>query len=278
MTMLNIGKYNTLRITKKVDFGLYLDGANYGEILLPRRYAPTECEVGDELEVFIYLDSEDRLIATTEKPKAIAGELAYLKIVAINKVGAFADWGLMKDLLIPFSEQDKPMIVGRSYVVAVFFDEQTETIAGSTKLRWFLEEENRYFHSGDAVDLMIIGRTDIGYKAAINQKFIGMLYENELYKTIRVGDTYKGYIKHIRQDKRIDLSLQPPSHQAHDDLMTQIVEHLKQQGGTSPLSDKASPEDIQKVFKTSKANYKRALGRLYKQGIILLSKDKVTLV
>lgn len=275
--MLKIGKYNTLKITKLVDFGVYLDGSNYGEILLPKRYVPENVEVGDSLDVFIYLDSEDRLIATTEQPKATVGELAKLKIVAVNKFGAFADWGLTKDLLIPFSEQDQRMEVGQSYIVAVYLDEKTESIVGSSKLRWFLEEQNQNFKSGDAVDLMIISRTELGYKAAINQKFMGLIYLSDLFQEINIGDKLKGYIKHIRLDNKIDLSLQPPAHQAHDELMIAILNHLKEQGGSSPLSDKASPDDIYVVFKTSKANYKRALGRLYKQKLIKLSKACVEL-
>lgn len=277
---MNIGQMNTLRITKTVTFGMYLDGGKYGEILLPRRYVPEGYEVDDELEVFIYLDSEDRLIATTETPLTQVGECAFLEVVDTARVGAFLDWGLPKDLLVPFSEQEARMEKGESYVVYTHLDERTESIIATSRLSKYLSESGHYFKAGQKVDLLIYGRSELGYKAVINHTHLGQLYENETFRTLAPGDRVEGYIKQVRDDMKIDLSLQEPgkSHVVTDDLIAQIVEHLRANGGSSTFTDKTAPELIYKEFQVSKAQFKRALGKLYKQKIVKLEPEKTSLL
>lgn len=277
---MNIGQLNTLRITKTVTFGLYLDGGKYGEILLPRRYMPEGCEVDDELEVFIYLDSEDRLIATTETPLVQVGECACLEVVDTARPGAFLDWGLPKDLLVPLSEQEARMQKGEKYVVYTHLDERTESIIATSRLSKYLSELGHYFTVGQRVDLLIYGRSELGYKAVINHTHLGQLYENETFQALKVGDKVEAYIKLVRDDMKIDLSLQEPgkSRLVTDDLIANIVEHLRANGGSSEFSDKTPPELIYKEFQVSKAQFKRALGQLYKQKIIKLEPGKTSLL
>lgn len=277
---MKIGQMNTLRITKTVTFGLYLDGGKYGEILLPRRYMPEGCEVDAELEVFIYLDSEDRLIATTETPLTQVGECACLEVVDTARAGAFMDWGLPKDLLVPLSEQESRMEKGRAYVVYTHLDERTESIIATSRLSKYLSELGHYFKAGQKVDILIYGRSELGYKAVINHTHLGQLYENETFRALKVGDKLEAYIKLVREDLKIDLSLQEPgkSKLVTDDLIADIVEHLRANGGSSAFSDKTEPELIYNEFKVSKAQFKRALGQLYKQKIIKLEPGKTSLL
>ena len=275
--MLKIGKYNLLRVVKEVPFGVYLDGANYGDILLPKRDVPKDCKPGSWLKVFIYLDSEDRLIATTKTPSAMVGECACLKVVAISKFGAFLDWGLPKDLLVPRREQVHLMQEGRSYVVYLYVDEQTQTIAASSRLEMFLNEFGNDFTAREAVELMIAERTEIGFKAVINGTHLGLLYANEVFQPLHIGQKLTGYIKAIRPDRKIDLMLQLPSAVAHDDLTQKILAHLQAQGGRSSFSDKSSPEAIYETFQVSKAHFKRAIGLLYKQKQIVIEPTGIRL-
>lgn len=273
--MLKVGKYNLLRAVKTTDFGLYLDGGNYGTILLPKRYVPKDCTIGSWVKVFIYLDSEDRLIATTATPKVQVGECACLKVVSLARFGAFLDWGLPKDLLVPRREQAHLMQEDRSYVVYVYVDDKTETIAASSRLELFLNEFNSDFEPRQAVDLMIADYTEMGFKAIINGTHLGLLYSNEIFQPLTIGQQLTGYIKGIRPDRRIDLMLQLPSAVAHDDLTQKILDHLQANGGHSHFSDKSAPEDIYREFQVSKVHFKRAIGLLYKQQKILLSKDGI---
>ncbi len=268
--MLKIGRQNLLRVTKATSFGVYLDGSNYGEILLPKRYVPQDCQPDSWLKVFIYLDSEDRLIATTETPLAQVGEVACLKVVAVNRFGAFMDWGLPKDLLVPRKEQAIPMQEGQSYVVCVYVDDHSETIVGSSRLDLFLNEFSSSFTPRQAVDLLIYERTDLGYKAVIDGTHLGLLYANEVFQPLSIGQRVQGYIKAIRPDQKIDLMLQLPSAVAHDGLTQKILDHLQARGGRSNFSDKSSPEDIYREFGVSKAHFKRAIGLLYKQQQIVI--------
>ncbi len=275
--MIEIGKYNQMQVIKKVDFGLYLDGEEFDSILLPTRYIPANCEVGDLLDVFIYLDSEDRLIATTEKPFAQVGECAYLRVVDVNQVGAFVNWGLSRDLLVPFSEQNGRMRVGGFYVVYIYLDESTNRIAASARLDNYLQETSAYFKPGQAVDLMISGDSEMAYKAVINDTHLGLIYKNEVFQSLKKGQKVKGFIKPLREDRRIDIALQLPGGETRDELMTHIIDHLEASEGSSDLTDKSPPAAIYKQYAASKANYKKALGRLYKQGLIKIGKDKIIL-
>lgn len=276
--MVEIGKLNTLTVLKNVDHGIYLDGEHLGEILMPERYVPDNCEVGDSIEAFIYLDSADLLIATTETPYVMVGECAYLKVVDVNQAGAFLDWGLPKDLLVPYSEQICPLKIGQSYTVLTYLDESTNRIAATQKLDTYLSEEAQYFKPEQAVDLLIFGKTDLGYKAIINNTHIGLIYKNEVFQTLTHGEKLKGYIKTIRPDRKIDLCLQLPGKDARDDLSSKILDHLKNNDGVSTLTDKSSPEDIYENFGVSKKNYKKAIGRLYKKRLIRIEKDKTILL
>ncbi len=276
--MLQIGKLNRLTLIKKVDFGMFLDGGKYGNILLPKRYVTDEMRIGDQLEVFIYLDSDDCIIATTEQPKVMVGECAYLQVKEVNAVGAFLDWGLLKDLLVPYGEQHKPMEVGRHYVVCVYLDPYTNRITASSRLNRHLEERASGLRLGQAVDLLICGKSDMGYKAVINHTHLGLLFRDDAFRPLSFGEKVKGFIKNIRPDRKIDVSLQAQGRDSRDDLADKILADLQRNGGVSYLTDKSAPDEIYKRFNVSKGNYKNALSLLYKQRKILIDADKITLV
>ncbi|MDO8282017.1 MAG: S1-like domain-containing RNA-binding protein [Thermodesulfovibrionia bacterium] len=276
--MAEIGRLNELRVVKEVGFGLYLDGGELGEILLPLRYVPEDCKVDDMLEVFIYLDSEDRIIATTEKPFAMVNDFALLKVVAVNSAGAFLDWGLPKDLLVPYSEQRPVMKEGESYVVRIYLDLNSNRLAASSKLDKFLNNEPGDLKPGQEVDLLICEQTDLGWKAIINNSYWGVLYDNEIFQPLNKGQKIKGFIKKIRDDKKIDLCLQKPGYEKVDDISETIITALKEQGGFIPVTDKSSPEIIYKLFGISKKTYKKAIGAIYKKKLITIENDGIKLV
>lgn len=275
--MLRVGDQNRLKIIKHTDFGIFLDGGKFGNILLPKRYVTEAMKIGDELDVFIYLDSDDCIIATTLTPKATVGECAFLEVKEVNQVGAFLDWGLPKDLLVPYSEQHKPMEVGRSYVVCIYLDD-TGRITASSRLNRHLEERASGLRAQQAVDLIICGRSDMGYKAVINHSHLGLIFRDDAFRTLLYGEKVKGFIKAIRDDRKIDLSLQQRARDSKEDLAEKILADLQKRGGVSFLTDKSEPEAIYKAFNVSKGNYKNALSLLYKQRKILIEKDKITLV
>ncbi len=276
--MIYIGRKNRMRVVKAVNFGLYLDGGEAGEILLPKREAPETCSPGDWLHVFVYNDSEDRLIATRQTPKAMVGECGYLKVRQQNDIGTFMDWGLSKDLLVPFNEQAWPMNPGRSYVVYLFLDEKTNRIAASTKYSRHLIEDGSGFQPGEKVRLMIASRTALGYKAVINDSHLGLIFKADVFQELKFGQQLYGYIKAIREDGKIDLTLQPAADEVRDQLEGKILDYLHRHGGVCRVTDKSPPELIYKTFGTSKANFKRALGRLYKKRRVLIEKHQVSLI
>jgi predicted RNA-binding protein (virulence factor B family) len=276
--MVYIGRTARLQIIREFDFGLFLHGGDLGDILLPRRYVPARYNIDDWLDVFIYLDSDDNLIATTQKPYAQVGECAYLEVVDTNSVGAFLDWGLQKDLLVPFKEQRVPMERGKSYVVYVFED-NSGRICGSSKLDSFLNEQNEdKFENNQEVDLLIASRSPMGYKAVINGSHLGLLHNSELLTTVKTGQKMKGYIRQIRPDDAIDLTLQKQGTEMKDELSEKILADLKKSGGVSNVTDRSPPEEIFARYQVSKGNYKKVLGQLYKDKKIILTKDKITLV
>ena len=275
--MAEIGVFNNLRVIKEVDFGVYLDGGEHEEILLPRRYVPENCKVDDNIRVFIYLDSEDRFIATTETPYAMVGDFALLKVVAVESVGAFLDWGLLKDLLVPFGEQSPTMEIGKSYIVKIYVDKQTNRIAATTRLDRYLDNEPGNFHAGQEVKLLICNQTDIGYKAIINGTHWGVLYSNEVFQPLKSGQKTKGYIKKVREDNKIDLSLHKPGYERVDDITDTIINVLKEQGGFISVTDKSSPETINKLFGVSKKTYKKAIGAIYRKRLITIESDGIRL-
>jgi predicted RNA-binding protein (virulence factor B family) len=275
--MVEIGKFNTLGVVKAVDFGVYLDGEALGEILLPRRYVPAGCQPGDSVEVFLYHDSEDRLIATTQRPHAGVGDLALLKAVAVNKFGAFLDWGLPKDLLVPFGEQQQRMKEGRSYLVYIYLDKTSRRIAASSKLKKFLTAQPTDFEKGQPVDLQIAGRTDMGYKAVIDRRAWGVLYHNEVFQKLQQGQRIMGFIKNVRSDGKIDLSLQKPGYEKVLDQSENIKAVIQAHGGFLDVTDKTSAERIYSLFGISKKTFKKAIGALYKAQRISLEKDGIVL-
>lgn len=272
----SVGRFNRLKVVKEVDFGLYLDGGRLGEILLPRRYVPDHAKLGEWLEVFIYRDSQDRLVATCDQPLASVGEVAYLRATQVNRTGAFLNWGMPKDLLVPFSEQRVPMEAGRSYVVYVYLD-NSGRLAASSKLSLYLEEHGEGFKSGQAVALLIASRSPMGYTAVIDGTHLGLIHQSEVLQPLRMGQKIKGYIKAVRADGKIDLTLQQPGKAGKDELAEQILAHLQENGGRSDLTDYSTPEAIFAQYRVSKARYKKALSQLYKDRKIAIFDDHIAL-
>lgn len=275
--MVEIGRINTLTVVKIVDFGIYLDGEERGEILMPKEYVPDNCFPDDEVKAFIYFDSEDRIVATTEAPNIMVGEFAWMKVVAVSSVGAFLDWGLRKDLLVPFREQRDPMVEGKSYLVYAYVDKASDRIVASTKIDKYLDQVFPEYEMGQEVDLLIARKSDLGYSVIINNAHWGLIYDNEIFQPLKIGQKLKGYIKSIREDEKIDVSLQPMGYAKIEGLAGEVLEKLKDYGGILDLSDKSDPEEIYKVFGCSKKNYKKALGTLLKQGLIEISDTEVRL-
>lgn len=275
--MAAIGLMNQLEVVKEVDFGVYLDGGEHGEILLPKRYVPENCKPGDVLDVFIYLDSEDRLVATNEKPFAMVGEFATLKVVSTTPVGAFMDWGLPKDLMVPFREQQFPMEEGRNYLVFLYVDDESQRIAASSKLDKFVDNLPVDYEEGEEVNLIIAGKTDLGYKAIIDNSHWGLLFKNEIFRPLKIGDKMPGYIKNIREDEKIDLMLQKPGYEKIDSIAQSVLDKLKAAGNFMPANDKTDPTLISKMFGISKKNFKKAIGSLYKQRLITIEEDGIRL-
>lgn len=260
-----------------MSIGLYLDGDTLGDLLVPNRYVPENISVGDELDVFVYLDSEDRLIATTEVPLAQVGDFALMEAVAVTKVGAFLDWGLSKDLLVPFSEQQQKMEVGKHYLVHVYLDDNTKRIVASAKIDKFLDNLPPEYEPGEQVQLMIASRTDLGFKAIVNGIHSGMLYNNQVFKSLKFGEKVTGYIQKVREDDKIDLLLEKPGYEKIDDISEIILNKLKQNKGFLPVTDKSEPDEIARIFGLSKKNFKKAVGGLYKKRIIDIQDDGIKL-
>ena len=260
-----IGQRNTLSINRESTPGLYLDGGELGEILLPGRYIPRDLKQGDKLDVFIYLDSEDRLVATTETPLAMVGDIACLKVVSINpRVGAFLDWGLAKDLLLPFPEQEKPLRVGKKVVVAVCIDPKSNRIIASARLRRHLSQEPPPYAVGHPVNLLVTGRTPLGYNAIVEGMHLGLLYHDSFAVPLEVGERLKGYVKKLRDDGKMDLTLDASGYKRVLPLKLQIVQALEKNGGKLSMDDDSSPELVRERFGVSKKSFKQALGALYK--------------
>jgi len=274
-----IGRYNSLQVVKHTHFGLYLDGAQDGEILLPNRYIPKDVPSEDEdwLNVFVYLDSDDKLIATTETPKVQVGEFASLKVKEVNSIGVFLDWGLPKDLLLPYSEEKRQLNAGDYCVVHVYLDKHTRRITATARLDRYLDKTPANYKVGQEVDLLVAETTDTGFKAIINNKHWGLIHKNEVFKFLRSGKREKGYIKQIRADGKISLSLQPVGEEAAGSLNSKILAKLRDNNGVLPVSDKSDPALISDLFGVSKGNFKKAIGTLYKNGQIVIHADRIEL-
>lgn len=274
--MIKVGQFNKLMVVKEVPFGLYLDGKDWDQILLPNKYVPKGTKINDMLDVFIYFDSEDKIIATTQRPRAQLGHCAFLQVIDVNRVGAFLDWGLDKDLLVPNPEQNRPMEKGKSYIVYVKQDNQGRIIA-SSKLDYFLDKSPATFKSGDEVSLMIAETTALGNKVIINDTHWGLIHSADIFQILSYGKRISGYIKTVREDGKIDVVLRKVSYDASNDLAKKIRAELDKKGGFLALNDKSSPLDIQRAFGESKKNFKNAIGHLYKRGEINIEANGIRL-
>lgn len=278
MEKILLGAFNRLTIVKEVDFGLYLDGGDEGEILLPRRYVPTTYKIGDEIDVFLYLDQDERLVATTEQPLAQVGDFAYLECSWVNEYGAFLNWGLMKDLFCPFREQKKRMEIGSSYIVYVTIDEESYRMMASAKVERYLSKDKPPYKAGDEVQILVWQKTDLGFKAIIDNAYAGLIYRDQIFKYVHTGDRMKAYVANVRPDGKIDLTLQHTGRQQTLDFSETLLTYLHEHEGSCDLGDKSDAEEIKARFEVSKKVYKKAIGDLYRRRLITISDDGIHLV
>ena len=271
---LRLGQTNRLTVVRRAEQGLYLSGGPE-DILLPNRYVPKGANVGDELDVFVYLDSEERLVATTETPLAQVGDFAWLEVAWVNQFGAFLDWGLMKDLFVPFSEQRMKMQKGRSYLVHIHLDPQTYRIVASAKIERYLSKDWPPYHGGDEVDALIWQKTDLGFKAIVDNQFAGLLFDDEIFRELHSGDRLRAFVKQVRPDGKIDLSLQRKGQKAVADFSDILLNHLRTNGGFSALGDKSPAEEIYALFGVSKKVFKKAVGDLYRRRLITIENEGI---
>ena len=272
-----LGKYNQLEVVKTVDFGVYLDGGDDGEILLPSRYVPEGCKPGDVLNVFIYLDNEERLVATTLEPYVQVGEFACLEVAWVNEYGAFLDWGLMKDLFVPFREQKMKMQKGHRYVVHAHVDEDSYRIMASAKVERYLSKELPEDQPGEEVEVMAWQKTDLGYKVIVDNKFGGLVYQKEIFKPLEPGMRMQAFVRQVREDGKIDLTLQKDGLQKVGDFAEILLQYIKDNGGHTSLNDKSAAEDIYDTFGVSKKTFKKAVGDLYKKRLVILVEGGIQL-
>ncbi len=272
-----MGDYNRLEVVRAVPFGMYLDGGAEGEILLPSRYVPKGCKPGDVLDVFIYLDQDEKPLATTEKPLAKVGDFACLEVAWTNQYGAFLRWGPMKDLFCPFREQKIRMVKGAHYIVYVTVDEETYRLMATAKVeKWLAQEPPRYSH-GDEVSLLVWQKTDLGFKVIIDNRYSGLVYEDQVFRPIRTGDRLKGYIDHVRQDGKIDVTIQPTGRRQTEEFSEVLLRYLQDNGGRCDLGDKSPAELIADRFKVSKKTFKKAVGDLYRRRLITINDQGIAL-
>ncbi|MEQ8582882.1 MAG: S1-like domain-containing RNA-binding protein [Marinoscillum sp.] len=276
LPLVEIGRINSLEVLKSTEQGLYL-GDSVEEILLPNKYIPEGLKIGDFIDVFIYTDSEDRLIATTLTPNIMRGEFAYLKVKDATSFGTFMDWGLEKDLLVPFKEQLERMDVGKSYLVYMYLDNVTDRLVGSTHLNKFVEHDHIELEEGEEVQILVGNDTDLGFQCIVNGKYKGLVYKNQIFKDIQPGDLTSAFVKQIRPDNKIDLVLERTGHESIEPNAEKLFEVLKKSDGFLPLHDKSEPEEIKRLLQMSKKNFKKALGTLYKKRLVTLDDKGVTL-
>lgn len=274
---MKLGNYNTLKINRKVDFGVYLDAGDGVEILLPGKYLPVNARVGDDVEVFVYKDSEDRLIATTERPFAVVGEMVYLTVSQVNEIGAFLDWGLQKELLVPYSEQRQKMRKGRTYLVYIYVDDATQRIVGTAKIEKYVGNLLPKYHRGDKVDCIFYKQTEIGYRVIVDNAHYGMLYYDEVHGEIDEENHFTAFVKSVREDGKIDLTLSDKVENRVSALADRIMKFISINGGVMTITDKTNPDIIASTFSCSKKDFKKAIGALYKQKKIVIGDDKITI-
>lgn len=278
--MIQLGNYNTLRITRFTDHGAYLDGGDLGEILMPKTYVERCMHVGTEVNVFVYLDQSERLVGTLETPLARVGDFAFLKVAWVNEYGAFLDWGLMKDLFVPFREQKKPMQQGRSYLVHIHIDQETQRIVASAKVERYLQPASpTQYHKGQEVEIVVQQKTPLGFKVIADNSCAGLIYDDQIFEQEpHAGDVLSATIVKVRHDGKLDLSLQRIGKGRFRDFADQLLYELRAEGGTLSFSDHSSPEDIQQRFGVSKKTFKKAVGVLYKEHKITINSDAISLV
>lgn len=277
---LQIGRTCQLKVNRQVEFGFYLDGGEqYGEVLLPNGEIRPDINVhiGEPLEVFLHLDTQERIVATTHMPLAQVGDFAYLEVAWVNNFGAFLHWGPLKDLFVPFREQKMKMMKGHSYIVHVHLDPETYRIMASAKVEHFLSQDFPPYRTGDQVELLIWQKTDLGLKAIVDGRYGGLLYDTQMFRTLRTGDRVKGYISQVRPDGKLDLSLQCPGQRGVEDFSAQLLRHLQMNGGQTPLGDKSPAEEVYALFGVSKKVFKKAVGDLYRQRLIEISDTGIRL-
>ncbi|MBP3680123.1 MAG: GntR family transcriptional regulator [Bacteroidaceae bacterium] len=275
---IELGKYNQLEVVKEVDFGVYLNGGEEGEILLPKRYVPEGCKPGDVLNVFIYLDNEERLIATTLQPLVQVGEFACLEVAWVNEFGAFLDWGLMKDLFVPFREQKMKMQKGHRYVIHAHVDEESYRIMASAKIERYLSKDMPDYEPGQEVEVMVWQKTDLGYKVIVENRYGGLVYQNEIFQPLQPGMKLAAYVRQVREDGKIDLALQQDGQRKVKDFSDVLLQFIKDQGGYTTLNDKSAAETIYDTFGVSKKTFKKAVGDLYKKRLVVLEEGGIRLV
>jgi predicted RNA-binding protein (virulence factor B family) len=273
---MKLGKFNTLKILRDTRVGLFLGDENQ-DVLLPNKYVPKKFEIGEELDVFVYLDHEERITATTLKPYIQLGEFAYLKVNYTNQFGAFLDWGLEKDLFVPFKEQARTMETGKRYLVYMYLDEKSNRLVASSKLNQFLEQENINLEIGQQVDLIVSHITELGINVIINSTYKGLLYKDEVFENLSPGKKLKGFIKAIRPDKKIDVALTKQGFEAVEEHAQKILDELRASKGFLRLNDNSHPEEVKTVLKMSKKSFKKAIGSLYKQKLISIKEDGIYL-
>lgn len=276
--MIKIGTINKLTIKRIRNYGAQLDGGESGEVLLPKREVPVKAQPDDEIAVFVFPDREKNLRATTKKPLATVGQFARMQVVATSPAGAYMDWGMVRELLVPLREQQARMVEGKSYIIFVFLDEQGKRITGSTKLDKFLDQGPHDYLEGDEVDLIVCDRTDLGYKAIVDNRYWGMIYKNEVFQDLQFGQQLQGYIKKLRDDAKIDLRLQQSGYQGVDEVADGILETIRNQGGEIGLTDKSPPEAIYAMFGVSKKVFKKAIGSLYKKRLLSIEPEGIKLI
>jgi predicted RNA-binding protein (virulence factor B family) len=275
--MADLGKYNLLRVAKTVDFGVYLDAGQLGEVLLPKRYIAEALNANDWVEVFLYNDSEDRYIATTESPIATVGEFANLRVVDTNEHGAFLDWGLPKDLFVPLREQRQKMEMGKHYFVYIYVDEESDRIVASAKTNKFVPGDVSDFEPGQQVKVVVAHRSDLGYNVIVENRCWGMLYDTETFQRLRAGEQRTAFVKKVREDGKLDLSLQRQGVEAIEDFSNTLFQALEEAGGFLPFTDKSSADEIYENFGVSKKIFKKAVGRLYKERVIAIEDSGIRL-
>ena len=272
-----LGKYNQLEVVKFVDFGLYLNGGDDGEILLPKRYIPEGTKEGDLLNVFLYLDNEERLVATTQTPLIQVGEFGYLEVSWVNQYGAFLNWGLMKDLFVPFREQKMRMVQGKSYIVYCYQDDESFRLMASAKVDKFLSKDRPPYEAGEQVNILIWQKTELGFKAIVENKYAALLYDSEIFQPLHTGMQLKAFVKQVREDGKIDLILQKAGPRKVDDFAETLLKYIREHNGFTSFNDKSDAEEIYQTFGVSKKTFKKAVGELYKMRLIILQPDGISL-